>query len=738
MNSASGQKLNGRYQIISHLGQGGFGTTFLAEDLHLPDKRKCVVKQLKPQANDPFTLETARRLFDTEAKTLYRLGNHPQIPQLFAYFEENQEFYLVQEYIQGCDLDQELKPGQVKSEEEVISLLQEILQILEFVHQHNVIHRDINPRNLIRCDQDGKLFLIDFGAVKKVSTQFPLGKNTGVTVAIGTPGYQPGEQASGNPKLSSDVYAVGIIGVQALTGCLPHQLPSDSETGEIRWQNQVSSNSELVKVLERMVRYDFRERYPSATQALDAIKDVQIKTVATVAIPGAQAVTPSVTGKGKGKKFPGWIFAGVLSLLLISLGIVTTIFVRHWLNSANANDLYNQGNTFYQLNRYEEALQVYNQALQIRPDYGEAWKRKGDALQELKRYRESLEAYEQAIQIQPDYWEAWLGRGMTLDSLRRYGEAIKAFKKVIELKPKHWEAWNSIGNIQIKLQQYSEAIASFEKVIKLESKYGQAWYQHGWALQNLRRYQEAVKSYDKAVALQPNSPSSWYQRGNSLMNLQKYKEAVTSYKKAVQFRPNFPQAWYSQGIALNHLKKYKEAVIAFDQAVKFKSDYYEAWYHRGWSFHQLKRYEEAISSYDRAIKVKNNDAQVWYNRGNSFYNLNKYPEAISSYDRAIAIKSNHYQAWNSKGNALFNLEKYQNAIASYDQALRHKRDYQEARKGKERAKIELELLQKHAEEEKKKKEEEKKKKEKKKEETESPIIPELLPSLPQKKEKSDI
>src|SRR6476469_8154976 len=138
MNQIIGQTLGGHYQITSHLGGGGFGQTYLAKDQYLPGNPLCVVKQLKPQATDPFTLQTARRLFDTEAKILYQLGTHDQIPRLFAYFEENKEFYLVQEFIEGHDLSQELTPaiiGGQLSEGEVICLLQDVLEILEFVHQ---------------------------------------------------------------------------------------------------------------------------------------------------------------------------------------------------------------------------------------------------------------------------------------------------------------------------------------------------------------------------------------------------------------------------------------------------------------------------------------------------------------------------------------------------------------------------------------------------------------------------
>jgi eukaryotic-like serine/threonine-protein kinase len=204
-----GTMLRGRYKIIRKLGQGGFGETYLAEDMDLPRNPYCVVKRFKPQFTNPQALQQAMRLFDTEADVLYRLGNHEQIPRLMAHFEENQEFYLVQEYVQGDDLSTELKPGEQWSQEKVIIFLRDILKILEFVHQQNVIHRDIKPANLIRRTADGKLFLIDFGAVKEISTL--MANNQGRTVTVGTPGYMPSEQYNGQPQLCSDIYAVGMI-----------------------------------------------------------------------------------------------------------------------------------------------------------------------------------------------------------------------------------------------------------------------------------------------------------------------------------------------------------------------------------------------------------------------------------------------------------------------------------------------------------------------------------------------
>lgn len=273
-----GQILARRYQIIRHLGEGAFAQTYLAKDLLRPHQDSCVVKHLKPQATDAFTLQAARRLFETEAQVLNRLGNHQQIPSLLAHFEENQEFYLVQDFIDGESLSDELILGKQLSEPEVIELLEGILEVLVFVHKKGVIHRDLKPSNLIRRRQDNKLVLIDFGAVKQISTQLVDEKGlTSFTVAVGTDGYMPPEQASGKPRLASDIYAVGMIGIRALTGITPRELPEEWKTGKILWQKSLRISRSLTRVLDKMVRSQFSQRYPSAPEALQAVRALKTR-----------------------------------------------------------------------------------------------------------------------------------------------------------------------------------------------------------------------------------------------------------------------------------------------------------------------------------------------------------------------------------------------------------------------------------------------------------------------------
>ncbi|MFN6219035.1 MAG: protein kinase domain-containing protein [Aphanizomenon sp.] len=266
-----GKLLDNRYQVIRILATGGFGQTYIAQDTRRPGNPICVVKHLKPANSDPNIFITAKRLFNSEAETLEKLSNHGQIPRLLAYFDENKEFFLVQEFIDGHTLTQELIPGQPWSEAQVVQMLLEILSILEFVHQEGVIHRDIKPDNIIRRAADYKLVLVDFGAVKQLRCPLVLvGGQQTATVAIGTPGYMPTEQGQGKPRPNSDIYALGIIAIQALTGVPVNQLQEDPDTGEINWQHLIPINPDLVGILTKMVRYHFKERYQTAREALQA------------------------------------------------------------------------------------------------------------------------------------------------------------------------------------------------------------------------------------------------------------------------------------------------------------------------------------------------------------------------------------------------------------------------------------------------------------------------------------
>ncbi len=289
-----GRLLDGRYEVTSVLGSGGFSQTYIARDIRRPSFPQCVVKHLQPFSQEPNFLQELRTRFQIEAEALEKLGVHDQIPQLLACFETDEEFYLVQEFVEGHSLSDELLPGQRRPEAEVVALLGDILKVLEFIHHQRVVHRDIKPNNLLRRKRDRKIVLIDFGAVKAIQTQI---LNPDPTIRIGTPGYTPPEQEAGQPGYNSDLYALGMTAIQALTGVHPSQL-IDPSTGKLTWRAQAQVSSSLAAVLDRMVCYRPSQRYQSARECLERLTAIaEPSRISTATLQIAEQITKIRSGK---------------------------------------------------------------------------------------------------------------------------------------------------------------------------------------------------------------------------------------------------------------------------------------------------------------------------------------------------------------------------------------------------------------------------------------------------------
>ncbi len=296
--------LRDRYRVHKALARGGFGATFLAQDEGLPGQPSCVIKQLRPSASAPEVFQMARELFAREAKTLGRIGNHPQVTRLLDYFEDDQQFYLVQEYVSGLTLQQEVKRSGPLSEAGVKQFLSEIMPLLRYIHSHQVIHRDIKPANLMRREQDCKIVLIDFGAVKNQVNQVTASQSeqTALTAySVGTNGFAPPEQIALRPVYASDIYAVGVTCIYLLTGKSPQDLNYNSKTGEMLWRDKVQVSDHLAEVLRKMMEGSVRHRYQSSDEVLRALDiepylDSMAKGIAAQSSGGGQSLLRSEAG----------------------------------------------------------------------------------------------------------------------------------------------------------------------------------------------------------------------------------------------------------------------------------------------------------------------------------------------------------------------------------------------------------------------------------------------------------
>ncbi|WP_417118162.1 protein kinase domain-containing protein [Nodularia spumigena] len=257
--------LRNRYRPIKSLGGGGFAKTYLAEDIDKLNE-KCVIKQFAPQTQGTAGLQKATELFLQEAQQLQQLGEHPQIPALLAYFEENSRLYLVQQFIDGDNLLTELEQQGIFKESKIYALLQDLLPVLKLVHSYNIIHRDIKPENIMRRRSDGKFILIDFGASKQLQGTVKTG------TSIGTFGYSSLEQMQdGRVYPASDLYSIGVSCFHLLTGVHPWELWQEDGYGWVKkWRNHLQQrvSPELGKILDKLLKKDAQQRYQSAEEVL--------------------------------------------------------------------------------------------------------------------------------------------------------------------------------------------------------------------------------------------------------------------------------------------------------------------------------------------------------------------------------------------------------------------------------------------------------------------------------------
>ena len=319
--------LRGRYRIVKRLSvEGGFSITYLAEDIDKLDDL-CVVKQLAPKAQNQTTLKKAVKLFEQEAQRLQELGEHPQIPNLLAYFEQDNYLYLVQQFINGDNLLKRIQENGRFRESEIRKLLLDLLPVLKFIHKKGVIHRDIKPENVIIRQSDGKHVLIDFGASKLLTATVQNKMGT----SIGSHGYTPVEQMQdGKAYPASDLFSLGASCFFLLTGISPSKLWMEKGYAWIStWRKhftasdgkRISISMELGEVIDKLLKVDIKERYHSAEEVIKDLTPQEISaSVATTLLTSVPTKSDAATVQvpKQLKKRNRWLLNG--GLVLLGLG----------------------------------------------------------------------------------------------------------------------------------------------------------------------------------------------------------------------------------------------------------------------------------------------------------------------------------------------------------------------------------------------------------------------------------
>jgi tetratricopeptide (TPR) repeat protein len=262
-----------------------------------------------------------------------------------------------------------------------------------------------------------------------------------------------------------------------------------------------------------------------------------------------------------------------------------------------------EGFAAYINDKYQEAITIFDRAIEIKPDNHEAWCHRGDSLVGLGRYEGAIASYDRAIEFKPDYGEAWYKRGDSLDNLGRSEEAISSYDRAIEFKP----------------------------------DFDEAWYRRGFLLNKLNKYQEAISSYDRAIELKPDKPEFWCERGCSLGNLERYEESLISFDRALSLKDDLSCAWNGRSISLYKLNRCAEAISSLDRAIEFDPEYYDAWHNKGYLLLKLEKYLESIDCYDKAISIEPNLYMSWHDKSVVLFSMGNYSAALTTWQQTFNI-----------------------------------------------------------------------------------------------------
>ncbi|WP_434221871.1 tetratricopeptide repeat protein [Limnospira platensis CENA597] len=582
--------LKERYIPRSILGQGSFCRTFLANDTDKPSQPFCVIKQFLPQAQGTDTIENASQLFAQEAERLEELGKHSQIPDLIAYFIVNNRQYLIQEFVNGDTLKEELDQNGTFSEPQIREILLEVLEILDFVHSKQVIHRDINPENMIISTVDNKLFIVDFGSAKVVKKPHI---NVDGTI-IGSAEYCAPEQSLGKPLLVSDLYGLGVTCMHLLTGVSPFDL-YDTINNRWIWRDYLNGkvvSEELGNIIDKLAHQMPKHRYQSAQEVINALNpsvleivtpkpppvstqlSVNNETISNIydhpipvnfAIASSEPTLPKINFSGESKLVPEsspqiaqkqkastaispwksfWQNAGLV-ICLVGIAVVGVNTFRD--------------NSTTEPTARSDTSSQYNRPLEIDINDATVYYSRGLTHRRQGNYEAAIADYNRAIEINPNYALAYNGRGLTHRRQGNYEAAIADYNRAIEINPNYHNAYNNRGFAHRSQGNYEAAIADYNRAIEINPNYALAYNGRGITHRSQGNYEAAIADYNRAIEINPNYHNAYNNRGFAHRSQGNYEAAIADYNRAIEINPNYALAYKNRGDAYKVLGEKQKA-----------------------------------------------------------------------------------------------------------------------------------------------------------------------------------
>lgn len=603
MGMGSQKLLGGRYRFIRLIGADEHYKTYLMADTHYPGHPQCIVKHLKLPARNPMTLQFLSKMLKAKVDMLESLGEHERIPKTLAYFEEHQDFYVVQEYIVGVSLKELLHKTPCLQESELLRLLQDILETLDFVHARGVIHRSIKPGNIILRQQDHRWVLIDFGLVKEVNASMAMTTNNGKTTArpYSETAYAAPEQRQGTPSLGTDIFALGIVVLQAATGCNAQQLPAAEDNDHPhKVQSCLAKAPDLSKrlrrVLQRMTHPNPNQRYQKAREVLADLSDGHVQHS-----PPSREMTDSTDAAGLARWRSSWLPAAAVSLFI--LGLLGAGLVLRIPQKLTATWRMQQAEAAQAAGQMDQAIDLYDQILKLNPDRTEAWIQRSQLHSQAGDTSSALSDLTTAIEQSPQSVNLYYDRGNLRFQVGDLQGAIADYTEAIRLDPTFVDAYINRGSARAQWGDEQGAIDDYTEAINRElapDKQAAAYLNRCLSQSNLGNHQAALEDCTQAINLRPGESLAYENRGLVRRRLGDLDGAMKDYSIAIEINPDSPEPYYNRGLARKDLGDLAGAMEDFDQALQLDPDHVFARYDRGLLALQQGKPEAALKDLEMA------------------------------------------------------------------------------------------------------------------------------------------
>lgn len=683
---APGQVLDGRFEIAD-VKRGGMGVVYLCYDRTL--REPIALKTFQTRLLDN---PRAMARFEQEALTWIRLERHRHIVEARLVESVSGRPHILLEHISGPEgLEADLRSWIERKRITVALALEFALGIALGMHHAvqrvpGLVHRDLKPANIL-VTHDGIAKVTDFGLVRSFETDDDLltpfstfsedasvHRLTRAGAVIGTAPYMSPEQCRSEAvDQRSDIYAFGCVLYEMLAG------------------RHIFAVSKF-------------EAWLHAHQHVQPAFDAALMHSLP---PGLTALALTCLAKQPAARPASWaVIVETLAALYREVrGEAPVMEISG--RALEARELMDKGYSLTELRRYDEAVEAYDRAIGLKPDYAWAWARKARTLRLTNRLAESMVCYDEALRLQPRYGWAWRGKGIIHDrrgeyeeallcyvtaarydpdevwnwfnqadallKLNRPDEALACLKQALDRDPTHPNSWAHIGQIYRGMGRYEEAVGAYRRAIEIDPRYAWAYNGCGLALKMLKRLEEALAAFRNAARYDPGEFWHWYNLTEVLIDLRRGDEAIQPASELTRISPTNAIAWAKYGQVLRYARLLEDAMHAYQHAVEIDPAYGWAWNGLGIVYERLGRFEEALEAYRRTAEGSRSgeisQAWLWYNQGNLLTVLGRYDEALPALHKALAADPTHTHSWARMGNVYRLLRRLDDAADALEKAL---------------------------------------------------------------------